>query len=121
VGISWALDIVCSIWSFILNITVLFLYMNTMTTSTSVVFILMFAIAFGLEQWNDISQIFVGIVPLFTSRLLLFTFESKESNAEDFALAIFTSGLIGVRWTITQILAQKQESVVTSKNHKTGN
>jgi len=70
----------------------------------------MFAIAFGLEQWNDISQIFVGIVPLFTSRLLLFTFESKESNAEDFALAIFTSGLIGVRWTITQILAQKQES-----------
>ncbi|XP_074619028.1 uncharacterized protein LOC141877892 [Acropora palmata] len=56
VGISWALDIVCSIWSFILNITVLSLYMNTMTTSTSVVFILMFAIAFGLEQWVSCSS-----------------------------------------------------------------
>ncbi|XP_067052985.1 probable serine/threonine-protein kinase DDB_G0271682 isoform X7 [Acropora muricata] len=71
----------------------------------------MFATAFGLmEQWNDIAQIFLAIVPLFTSRLLLFTFESKESNAEGFALALFTSGLIGVRWTIAQILAQKQES-----------
>ncbi|XP_067052980.1 probable serine/threonine-protein kinase drkD isoform X3 [Acropora muricata] len=108
--ISWALDVVCSIWS-LLYITLLSLYMNTITTSTSVFFILMFATAFGLmEQWNDIAQIFLAIVPLFTSRLLLFTFESKESNAEGFALALFTSGLIGVRWTIAQILAQKQES-----------
>ncbi|XP_015770334.1 PREDICTED: uncharacterized protein LOC107348782 isoform X4 [Acropora digitifera] len=108
--ISWALDIVCSIWS-LLYITLLSLYMNTVTTSTSMIFILMFATAFGLmDQWNDISQIFVAIVPLFTSRLLVFIFKSKESNAEGFALALFTSGLIGVRWTIAQILAQKQES-----------
>ncbi|XP_015755125.1 PREDICTED: solute carrier family 35 member C2-like isoform X1 [Acropora digitifera] len=101
-AIASALDIGCSNWS-LMYITV---SLYTMTKSTSVIFILMFAIAFGLEQWNFS---LVAIVFLIASGLFLFTFESTAFSAEGFVLALLASGLSGLRWTLSQILTQKQE------------
>ncbi|XP_068686038.1 solute carrier family 35 member C2-like isoform X1 [Montipora foliosa] len=101
-AIACALDIGCSNWSLMYIKVSLY----TMTKSTSVIFILMFAIAFGLEQWNFS---LIAIILLIASGLFLFTFESTEFNAEGFFLALFASGLSGLRWTLTQILIQKQE------------
>lgn len=107
VVIAWALDIVCSI-SYLVYIILLSL--STMTTFIRISTITVFAIVFALKQWNDIPQTLVGSVTLFTRWLLLYTFESRESNAEEFVLAVFVIGLSGLRWTIVQTLTQKHES-----------
>lgn len=101
-AMACALDIGCSNWS-LMFITV---SLYTMTKSTSIVFILMFALVFGLEQWNFS---LVAIILLIASGLFLFTFESTEFKAEGFVLALTASGLSGLRWTLAQILTQKQE------------
>lgn len=101
-AMACALDIGCSNWS-LMFITV---SLYTMTKSTSVIFILMFALLFGLEQWNFS---LVAIILLIASGLFLFTFESTEFSAEGFVLALTASGLSGLRWTLAQILTQKQE------------
>jgi len=51
----------------------------------------------------------VAIVFLIASGLFLFTFESTAFSAEGFVLALLASALSGLRWTLSQILTQKQE------------
>lgn len=101
-AMACALDIGFSNWS-LMFITI---SLYTMTKSTSIIFILMFALAFGLEQWNFS---LVAIILLIASGLFLFTFESTEFNAEGFLLCLAASALSGLRWTLAQILTQKQE------------
>jgi len=101
-AMACALDIGCSNWS-LMFITV---SLYTMTKSTSIIFILMFALLFRLEQWNFS---LVAIILLIASGLFLFTFESTAFNAEGFILALTASALSGLRWTLAQILTQKQE------------
>ncbi|XP_078367610.1 solute carrier family 35 member C2-like [Oculina patagonica] len=101
-AIACALDIGFSNWS-LMFITV---SLYTMTKSTSIIFILMFALVFRLEQWNFS---LVAVILLIASGLFLFTFESTEFSAEGFVLALTASGLSGLRWTLAQILTQKED------------
>lgn len=101
-AMACALDIGCSNWSLMLITVSLY----TMTKSTSIIFILIFALIFKLEQWNFS---LMAIILLIASGLFLFTFEATEFNTEGFVLVLTASALSGLRWTLAQILTQKAE------------
>ncbi|XP_053099298.1 solute carrier family 35 member C2 isoform X5 [Hemicordylus capensis] len=80
-ALSTALDVGLSNWSF-LYITV---SLYTMTKSSAVLFILLFSLAFKLEE------------------------PATQFDLEGFALVLGASFLGGIRWTLTQMLLQKEE------------
>ncbi|XP_058971368.1 solute carrier family 35 member C2-like [Pocillopora verrucosa] len=101
-AIACALDIGFSNWS-LMFITV---SLYTMTKSTSIIFILMFALVLRLEHWNFS---LVAVILLIASGLFLFTYEATEFNMEGFLLVLTASALSGLRWTLAQILTQKED------------
>lgn len=101
-GITSALDIGLSNWSF--EFITVSLY--TMTKSTAVIFILVFALILRLEKWRW-SLIFV--VLFISGGLFLFTFHSTQFNLEGFIMVLSASVLSGLRWTLAQIVTQKNE------------
>ncbi|TGZ51794.1 hypothetical protein CRM22_010721 [Opisthorchis felineus] len=101
-GTSSALDIGFSNWSF--EFITISLY--TMTKSTSIVFILMFSILFRLERKR---ASLVLVVFLISCGLILFSYEAAQFNMIGFILVLLASFLSGIRWTTTQLLAQKKE------------
>ncbi|XP_033626386.1 solute carrier family 35 member C2-like [Asterias rubens] len=106
-GISSALDIGLSNWS-LLYITV---SLYTMSKSTAIIFILVFAILFGLQRAHGCQ---IVIVLLIASGLFLFTFESTQFNAEGFIMVISASVISGIRWSCAQIITQNQELGLTN-------
>lgn len=74
-----------------------------MTKSTTIVFILIFAILFKLEKksWHLCS-----IVIMISLGLFLFTYKSTQFNIFGFVLLLFASMSSGLRWTCTQLLLQ---------------
>ncbi|XP_060133420.1 solute carrier family 35 member C2 isoform X2 [Zootoca vivipara] len=80
-ALSTALDVGLSNWSF-LYITV---SLYTMTKSSAVLFILFFSLVFKLEE------------------------PATQFDMEGFAMVLGASFLGGIRWTLTQILLQKDE------------
>ncbi|TGZ51798.1 hypothetical protein CRM22_010721 [Opisthorchis felineus] len=111
-GTSSALDIGFSNWSF--EFITISLY--TMTKSTSIVFILMFSILFRLERKR---ASLVLVVFLISCGLILFSYEAAQFNMIGFILVLLASFLSGIRWTTTQLLAQKKEwgsQLVSSKD-----
>lgn len=101
-GIASALDIGMSNWSF--EFITISLY--TMTKSTSIIFILFFALIFKLEQCR-LSLVFV--VLFIAVGLFLFTYQSTQFNLEGFVLVLIASILAGMRWTLAQAVTQKNE------------
>lgn len=101
-GMASALDIGLSNWSF--EFITISLY--TMTKSTAVIFILVFALILRLEKWRW-SLIFV--VLFISSGLFLFTYHSTQFNLEGFIMVLSASVLSGMRWTLAQIVTQKSE------------
>ncbi|XP_022110533.1 solute carrier family 35 member C2-like [Acanthaster planci] len=101
-GFSSVLDIGLSNWS-LLYITV---SLYTMSKSTSIIFILVFAILFGLQRAHACQII---IVLFIAGGLFMFTYESTQFNAEGFVLVIVASVISGLRWSCAQILTQKEE------------
>nr|XP_039274335.1 solute carrier family 35 member C2-like isoform X2 [Styela clava] len=101
-GLASALDIGLSNWSFVFITVSLY----TMVKSSAVIFILAFAILLKLEKarW---SLIFVVI--LIATGLFLFVYESTQFNLEGFILVLIAAFIGGLRWTLSQILTQKQE------------
>lgn len=106
-GIVSALDIGLSNWSFVFITVSLY----TMVKSTAVLFIMAFAIIFKLEKpkWS-----LIVIVFFISSGLFMFVYKSSQFNLEGFILVLMASFLGGIRWTLTQILSQKEELGLTN-------
>ncbi|XP_030840343.1 solute carrier family 35 member C2 [Strongylocentrotus purpuratus] len=102
-GITSALDIGFSNWSLVFITISLY----TMCKSSAIIFILVFAIAFGLQKPHWMQVI---IVVLIAVGLFMFTYESTQFNLEGFVLVLAASFLSGLRWSLAQILTQKEET-----------
>jgi len=102
IGLSSGIDIGCSSWS--LEIISISLY--TLTKSTTIIFILFFAIVLGLERrsWS-----LFGIVIMISGGLIMFTFHSTTFDAFGFGLVLFASFISGIRWSLAQLLMQKSQ------------
>ncbi|VUZ57292.1 unnamed protein product [Hymenolepis diminuta] len=98
-GIASALDIGLSNWSF--EFITISLY--TMTKSTSIIFILIFAVIFKLEK---LSIPIIAIVLSISVGLFMFTYESTQFDLRGFILVLVASALSGVRWTAAQKVSQ---------------
>uniref|UniRef100_A0A8D2KY01 Solute carrier family 35 member C2 n=1 Tax=Varanus komodoensis TaxID=61221 RepID=A0A8D2KY01_VARKO len=101
-ALSTALDVGLSNWSFLYISVSLY----TMTKSSAVLFILFFSLVFKLEQPRAALML---VVLLIAGGLFLFTYKATQFDAEGFALVLGASFLGGIRWTLTQILLQKEE------------
>ncbi|KAF0295137.1 Solute carrier family 35 member C2 [Amphibalanus amphitrite] len=101
-GVFSALDIGLSQWSFeFISVT-----LYTMTKSTSVIFIYICALFLRIEklQWS-----MAVIVMLISGGLVTFTYESTTFHLLGFLMALTASVTSGLRWTLSQILMQKEE------------
>ncbi|XP_054165384.1 solute carrier family 35 member C2-like isoform X2 [Oppia nitens] len=101
-GMASALDIGFSNWSF--EFITISLY--TMTKSTCIIFILLFAIIFDLEK-KRFSLIIV--VFLISIGLFMFTYHSTQFQIQGFLLVLSASLLGGLRWTLSQLVMQRKE------------
>lgn len=101
-GAAAGLDIGLSQWS--LEFITVALY--TMSKSTALLFILVFAIIFKLEE---MSCSVVVLVVLIAGGLFLFTYKYTQFNLFGFILVITASLLSGLRWTLSQLVMQKAE------------
>ncbi|XP_005392440.1 PREDICTED: solute carrier family 35 member C2 isoform X2 [Chinchilla lanigera] len=101
-ALATALDVGLSNWSF-LYITV---SLYTMTKSSAILFILIFSLIFKLEE---LRAALVLVVLLIAGGLFMFTYKSTQFNVEGFALVLGASFIGGIRWTLTQMLLQKDE------------
>ncbi|GFO25337.1 solute carrier family 35 member c2 [Plakobranchus ocellatus] len=101
-GLVSSLDIGLSNWSF--EMITVSLY--TMSKTTAVIFILFFSILFKLEKfrWS-----LVLVVLCIFSGLFMFTYHSTQFNMEGFVLVMSASVLAGMRWTLAQLVMQKNE------------
>ncbi|XP_022226523.2 solute carrier family 35 member C2 [Drosophila obscura] len=101
-GVASAIDIGFSNWG--LALVPISLY--TMTKSSTIVFILLFAIALGLEKksWS-----LVSIVGLIGTGLVMFTYKSTQFNALGFFFILFASLSSGLRWSFAQFIMQKSK------------
>lgn len=106
-GLASAIDIGLSNWSFVFITVSLY----TMVKSSAILFILAFAILLKLEKprWT-----LIFVVILISSGLFLFVYESTQFNLEGFILVLSASFIGGLRWTLSQILTQKQELGLTN-------
>ncbi|XP_058798469.1 solute carrier family 35 member C2 [Phymastichus coffea] len=101
-GIASGLDIGFSNWG--MSLVTMSLY--TMTKSTTIIFILGFALLFGLEKK---SWLLAGIVSMISCGLIMFTYESVDFNLIGFILCLLASLTSGVRWTMAQMIMQKSK------------
>ncbi|EDW79509.2 uncharacterized protein Dwil_GK20374 [Drosophila willistoni] len=101
-GVASGIDIGFSNWG--LALVPISLY--TMTKSSTIVFILLFAIMLGLERksWS-----LVFIVGLIGTGLFMFTYKSTQFNALGFFFILFASLSSGLRWSFAQFIMQKSK------------
>jgi len=102
VALVASLDIGLSQWSFEYIDVALY----TITKSTSIIFILMFAILFRLEKkhWS-----LIIIVIMISVGLSMFTYKSTDFVLIGFLMALSASFLSGIRWTLSQLIMQKAQ------------
>lgn len=102
VAIVASLDIALSQWSFEYIDVALY----TITKSTSIVFILMWAILLKLEQkhWS-----LVLIVLMISTGLTMFTYKSTDFVLIGFIMVLSASFLSGIRWTVSQLIMQRAQ------------
>jgi len=102
VAIVASLDIALSQWSFEYIDVALY----TVTKSTSIVFILMWAILLKLEQkhWS-----LVVIVLMISTGLAMFTYKSTDFVFIGFMMVLSASFLSGIRWTLSQLIMQRAQ------------
>ncbi|PAA74328.1 hypothetical protein BOX15_Mlig019756g1 [Macrostomum lignano] len=101
-GVAGSLDIGLSNWSF----EFISISLYTMTKSSAVVFILLFAIVFRIEErrWS-----LIAVVLLISTGLLLFTYKSTQFHTGGFLLVLLASFVSGARWTAAQVATQRAE------------
>lgn len=101
-GIASGIDIGFSGWG--LELVKISLY--TMTKSSTIIFILIFAIILGLEKK---SWALMGIVVMIASGLFMFTYKSTQFDALGFTFLLVASLSSGIRWTFAQFVMQKSK------------
>ncbi|KAJ8687428.1 hypothetical protein QAD02_023222 [Eretmocerus hayati] len=101
-GVASGLDIGLSNW----GMSLVTMSMYTMTKSTTVIFILGFAVLFKLERK---SWLLGGIVFMISGGLIMFTYESSQFNLLGFSLCLLASFVSGIRWTLTQMIMQRSK------------
>lgn len=98
-GIATGLDIGLS------NTSLAFISLSfyVMLKSTTPLFLLMFAIIWGIEKmtWK-----LAGVVSIISVGLFLLVAGETEFNLVGFVMVLAASALAGLRWTITQVLLQ---------------
>ncbi|VVC86342.1 unnamed protein product [Leptidea sinapis] len=101
-GLASGIDVGFSNWG--LELVTISLY--TMTKSTTIIFILGFAILLGLEKksWS-----LVVIVLMIAAGLIMFTYKATQFNLLGFDFLILASFAAGLRWTFAQLLMQKSK------------
>ncbi|KFB50738.1 AGAP005537-PA-like protein [Anopheles sinensis] len=101
-GLASGIDISFSNWG--LELVKISLY--TMTKSTTIVFILIFAILLKLEKksWS-----LGAIVIMISGGLFMFTYKSTQFDALGFSFLLFASLSSGIRWTFAQLIMQKSK------------
>ncbi|XP_073838810.1 solute carrier family 35 member C2 isoform X2 [Musca autumnalis] len=101
-GLASGIDIGFSNWG--LELVPISLY--TMTKSSTIVFILIFAILLGLEKksWS-----LVFIVSLIALGLFMFTYKSTQFDTLGFIFILVASLSGGIRWSLAQFLMQKSK------------
>ncbi|XP_035458967.2 solute carrier family 35 member C2 [Spodoptera frugiperda] len=101
-GLASGIDVGFSNWG--LELVTISLY--TMTKSTTIIFILFFAILLGLEKksWS-----LVGIVLMISAGLIMFTYKATQFNLLGFNFLLIASFAAGLRWTFAQLLMQKSK------------
>ncbi|XP_011189014.2 solute carrier family 35 member C2 [Zeugodacus cucurbitae] len=101
-GIASGIDIGFSNWG--LGLVSISLY--TMTKSSTIVFILIFAIMLGLEKKSCFLIFIVGLIAM---GLFMFTYESAEFNTRGFIFLLLASLSSGIRWSFAQFVMQKSK------------
>lgn len=101
-SISAAYEIGLSNWSF--QFITVSLY--TMCKTTSVIFILVFAVILKLEKF---SLSLIGIVLFISTGLFMFTYHSTAFSIYGFILVMVAAVLSSFRWTTAQFLVQKAD------------
>ncbi|CAG9138315.1 hypothetical protein JYU34_000668 [Plutella xylostella] len=101
-GVASGIDVGFSNWG--LELVTISLY--TMTKSTTIIFILGFAILLGLEKksWS-----LVGIILMIAMGLIMFTYKATQFNLLGFNFLLLASFVAGLRWTFAQLLMQKSK------------
>ncbi|CAG5003262.1 unnamed protein product [Parnassius apollo] len=101
-GFASGIDVGFSNWG--LELVTISLY--TMTKSTTIIFILGFAIFLGLEKksWS-----LVGIVLMIAAGLIMFTYKATQFNLLGFYFLLLASFAAGLRWSFAQLLMQKSK------------
>ncbi|XP_055626821.1 solute carrier family 35 member C2 [Toxorhynchites rutilus septentrionalis] len=101
-GLASGIDIGFSNWG--LELVQISLY--TMTKSTTIVFILIFAILLKLEKksWS-----LAAIVVMISGGLFLFTYKSTHFDTLGFSFLLFASLSSGIRWSFAQLIMQKSK------------
>lgn len=101
-GVATGLDIGFSNYSLV-YITLSF---YVMCKSTTPLFLLVFAIAWGIEKpsWS-----LAAVVSVITAGLLLLVYGETQFHLVGFLLVMTAAMLAGLRWTITQVLLQGTE------------
>lgn len=101
-GVAGGIDIGFSSWG--LELVKISLY--TMTKSSSIIFILVFAILLKLERksWS-----LGAIVVLISGGLFMFTYKASHFDALGFTFVLIASLSSGIRWSFAQLLMQKSK------------
>ncbi|VDN44494.1 unnamed protein product [Gongylonema pulchrum] len=80
--------------------------MFTMGKSSSILFIVVFALALHLERWRPTLAISATLIAF---GLLLFTWRSSQFELHGLLLIELAAACTGLRWTISQIVMQGEE------------
>ncbi|XP_046603888.1 solute carrier family 35 member C2 [Neodiprion virginianus] len=101
-GIASGHDIGFSNWA----LELLTMSVYTMTKSTTIIFILGFALLFKLERksWS-----LVGTVMMISGGLAMFTYKSAKLDSLGLVFALLASFSSGLRWTMAQLVMQKSK------------
>ncbi|XP_067929952.1 solute carrier family 35 member C2-like isoform X2 [Watersipora subatra] len=83
----------------------------TMTKTSAIVFLLGFALLLRVEKFRWLQLVVVLCISL---GLFLFTFESTQFNATGFIMCLVASIVSGLRWSLTQLIAQKDALGLTN-------
>ncbi|KAK0088573.1 hypothetical protein PV325_011493 [Microctonus aethiopoides] len=101
-GIASGFDVGFSSWA--ISLVVISFY--TTVKSTTIIFILGFALIFKLEKksWS-----LVGVVVMMSGGLIMFTYKSSQFHVFGFTLCLLASLSSGLRWTMAQLIIQKSK------------
>lgn len=102
IGICASFDIGLSNWA--LEYVTVSLY--TMAKSSSILFIVAFALFLRIERWRPSLGVAAGLIAF---GLFLFTWRSSQLDLRGLLLVELAAACTGVRWTVSQLVMQRED------------